>query len=105
MSEDYAIIRTQGKQHQIVAGQRLTVDRLPQEAGQDVTLGDVLLMRKGDQISVGTPTVAGAAVKAQVLRHLRGPKLIIFKKRPKKGYKKTNGHRQELTELVVKEIL
>lgn len=104
MSEDYAIIRASGKQFKVQAGSKIQTDRLEVAVGQEVVWNDVLLLRQGEQISVGAPTVSGASVKAKVVRHLRAPKVLIFKKRSKKGYKKMIGHRQDLTELAIEII-
>lgn len=100
----YAIIETAGKQFKVEQGGRIRVDTVAQEVGQDITLDRVLLVGNGDQVTVGTPVVAGATVKAQVLAHDRAKKIIVFKKRSKKTYKKTQGHRQNYTELLIKSI-
>ncbi len=100
----YAIVETGGKQYKVEQGTKLRVESLPQAAGEEITLEKVLLVKTDSGIQVGTPLVAGAKVTAQVLVHDRGPKIIVFKKRSKKTYKKTQGHRQNYTELLIKSI-
>ncbi len=100
----YAIIETGGKQYRVEQGTRLEVETLPFEKGGDITLEKVLFISTDQGIQVGKPTVAGAKVVATVTKHDRGPKIIVFKKRSKKTYKKTQGHRQNYTELVIKSI-
>jgi large subunit ribosomal protein L21 len=103
----YAIIQTGGKQFRVEKGMKLKIEKLPQEAGANIELGEVLLVsgENGDQTKIGQPFVSGSKVAATIVRHLRGPKVIIFKKRSKKGYRKTQGHRQEQTEIEIKDIL
>ena len=100
----YAIVETGGKQYRVEQGTKLKVESLPVEKGADITLEKVLLVMTDAGIQVGNPTVTGAKVTAQVLANDRGPKIIVFKKRSKKTYKKTQGHRQNYTELLVKTI-
>ncbi len=95
----YAVIRTGGKQYKVAAGGKLKIESLPVEVGSEVEIQDVLMVADGDKISVGAPTVAGASVKATVLSHGRGAKVIIFKMRRRKHYRKTQGHRQNYTEI------
>ena len=97
----YAIIESGGKQYKVVEGEMIEVDRLPAASGGQIDLDPVLLMVEGDQIAVGTPTVAGIQVKATVLDHFRGPKVVIFKYRPKKRYRVKGGHRQQHTRLMI----
>ena len=101
----YAIIETGGKQYRVEKGTKVHVEKLPQEAGAEMEFSNVLLVggANGDS-KVGRPFVAGSKVLAKVLRHFRAPKVIIFKKRSKKGYKKLQGHRQDLTEIEIKEV-
>ena len=103
----YAIIETGGKQYRVEKGSRLRVEKLSYEEGKDFEIAQVLLLKgdNGDGLKVGKPYVEGAKVMATVVQHLRGPKLIIFKKRPKKGYKKKQGHRQALTEIEIKDMV
>jgi large subunit ribosomal protein L21 len=100
----YAVVETGGKQYRVEQGSRIQVESLPAEKGVDITLEKVLLLATDAGIQVGKPTVSGAKVTAQVIAQDRGPKIIVFKKRSKKTYKKTIGHRQNYTELLVKTI-
>ncbi len=101
----YAIIESGGKQYRAVEGATIEVDRLPVEAGEQVPLEAVLLLAGDDgQISVGAPLVKGARVSTTVVDHFKGPKLIIFKYRPKKHYRVKTGHRQQYTRLRVDKI-
>jgi large subunit ribosomal protein L21 len=95
----YAVIKTGGKQYKVAAGGKLKVESLPVEVGGEVELKDVLMVADGDSIKVGTPLLAGASVKATVLAHGRGDKVMIFKFRRRKHYRKTQGHRQNYTEI------
>jgi len=100
----YAIVQTGGKQYRVAEGDLLKVEKLDAKEGDEVTLGDVLFARKEDKTLAGRPKVLGASVTAQVIRQFRAPKIIVFKQRQKKVYKKTQGHRQYLTELRIKQI-
>jgi len=100
----YAIIETGGKQYRVEEGSRVRVESLPQEKGQTITLDRVLLVGQDANIKVGQPLVAGASVTAEIVTHDRAKKIIVFKKRSKKTYKKTQGHRQNYTELLIKTI-
>ena len=102
--ENYAIIKSGGKQFRVSPGSRLVVEKLEVPVGQTVEINDVLLVRSEKGTQIGRPTVSGASVTAEVVAQDRGPKIIVFKKRSKKGYKKTQGHRQWETELLVKDI-
>jgi len=95
----YAVIRTGGKQYKVAAGGKLKVESLPAEVGSEIVIDDVLMVADGDSIKVGTPVLAGASVKATVLAHGRGEKVMIFKMRRRKHYRKTQGHRQNFTEI------
>lgn len=100
----YAIVKVGGKQEIIEQGSKVVTNKLEVPVNQDIVLNEVLFLRNGEDVKIGTPLVNGASVVAQVTRQFRGPKIIVFKKRSKKGYKKTQGHRQYLTELKIKEI-
>ena len=100
----YAIIETCGKQYRVEEGGRLRVDARLQSLGTEIALEKVLLIKTDAGIQVGNPLIAGAKVTAQVITHDRGPKIIVFKKRSKKTYKKTQGHRQDYTDLLIKSI-
>ena len=101
----YAIVDIAGQQFKVKAGQKLKVHRMEAEEGKHVELGNVLLVSNGDKISVGTPTVEGFRIAAKVMSHGKGDKILVFKKKRRKGYKKMNGHRQYLTELWIESIL
>ena len=96
----YAVIKTGGKQYRVSEGQRLCVEKLPVNPGDQVTFDEVLLVG-GDKLTIGQPTVAGAKVTAQVVAQDRGPKIIIFKFRRRKNYRRKQGHRQPYTELKI----
>src|SRR5262245_44762728 len=100
----YAIIETGGKQYRVEQGTKIQVESLPVEKGAEITLDKVLLVSTDAGVQVGKPNVSGAKVTATVTAQDRHAKIIVFKKRSKKTYKKTQGHRQHYTELVVKEI-
>lgn len=100
----YAIVDSGGKQYKAVEGATIQVDRLQIEVGQQVDLGSVLLYVNGNDVSVGTPTVAGAKVNATVLDHEKGSKIIVFKYRPKSRYRVKTGHRQKYTRLLINTI-
>lgn len=96
----YAVIETGGKQYKVSEGDVLTIERLASDVGAGIDFDKVLALSGDAGLAVGT-AVAGAVVKAEVLEHLRGPKLIAFKKKRRKGYKRRMGHRQELTKVKI----
>jgi large subunit ribosomal protein L21 len=100
----YAIIETCGKQYRVEEGTRLRVDAHLQKPGEEIALDRVLFLKNDAGVQIGNPLVSGAKVTAQVVAQDRGPKIIVFKKRSKKTYKKTQGHRQDYTELLIKSI-
>ncbi len=100
----YAVVDIAGSQVKVQEGDRIRVPHLGSEAGEVVTLDRVLLVTQDGETRVGTPHVAGAAVEASVLGHGRGDKVIVFKMKRRKGYRKKNGHRQSFTELQVDKI-
>ena len=100
----YAVLETGGKQYRVAAGDTVEIERLTIEAGQPVTFDRVLLVNSDGKLSVGTPTVSGATIVADVVEHKRGEKKLTFKMRRRKGYHKSIGHRQELTVVKIKEI-
>lgn len=104
MSDLSAIIQLQGKQHLVTVGEILEVDRMEDVAGKTVEITDVLLTINGDKTQVGTPLVKGAVVTCEVVDHLKGDKIRVFKYKSKSRYRKTNGHRQYLTTLKVVKI-
>jgi len=95
----FAVIRTGGKQYKVAAGDVIQVEKLAGEAGQTVTLDEVLMVSDAGNTTVGTPLVAKAAVTAEVVAQARGPKIIVFKKKRRQNYRRKNGHRQDLTVL------
>ena len=97
----YAIVESGGKQYRVVEGGTLDVDRLPVETGKKMDLENVLLMADGEDVMVGTPTVSGIQVQATVLAHVKGPKVVSFKYRPKKRIRVKGGHRHQYTRLMV----
>ncbi len=100
-----ATIKTQGKQFVVTEGDVLIVDRYPQaEKGSTVQINDILSVGEGAEIKIGTPTVAGASVSAEVLENKRGKKIVIFKKSKRKGYDRRTGHRQDLSVIKIKTI-
>jgi large subunit ribosomal protein L21 len=101
----YAIIKTGGKQYRVEEGVNIIVEKLNGvEAGQEVIFDEVLLLASGENVEVGRPLVEGSKVIAKVITQKRAPKVLVFKKKPKKGYKKLQGHRQYVTELKIIKI-
>jgi large subunit ribosomal protein L21 len=101
----YAIIQTGGKQYRVSPGDVLRVERLPGERGDEVVLDQVLLVTDGQEFKVGQPLVENAAVKGQILRQGKGKKIIVFKKKRRKNYRRKQGHRQLFTALQIQEII
>lgn len=100
----YAIVEIAGQQFKVSKDQKVFVHRLAVEEGANVTFDKVLLVDNNGTITLGAPAVEGASVGAKVLKHLKGTKVIIFKKKRRKGYQKKNGHRQALTQIVIEGI-
>ncbi|MBE0585456.1 MAG: 50S ribosomal protein L21 [Desulfofustis sp.] len=100
----YAIIRTGGKQYQVAAGEQVRVEKLEGNVGDTVEIGDVLLVADGDDIVIGTPVVDGAKVVATIAEQGKDKKIRVFKKKRRKGYRLTKGHRQAYTALKIAEI-
>ena len=100
----YAVIKTGGKQYRVTEGQSLQVEKLTGAPGEKVTFNDVLLVGGGEGLKIGQPTVSGARVEAQIVGQLRGPKIIIFKFRRRKNYRRKQGHRQPYTQLKITAI-
>ena len=96
-----AIIETGGKQYKVAEGDTLFIEKLPNEAGDNVTFDKVLAVIDGDKITVGTPVVEGAKVDASVVKNGKGKKVIVFKYKPKKGYRRKQGHRQPYTKVTI----
>jgi large subunit ribosomal protein L21 len=101
----YAIIEIAGQQFKVEKDKKLFVHRLDAEEGASVDFQKVLLVDNDGKVAVGTPAVKGAKVTAKVLEHVKGDKVIVFKKKRRKGYKKLNGHRQQLTQIQVETIV
>ncbi len=101
----FAVIKTGGKQYKVAKNDVIRVERLTGEAGDVVELGEILMVGEGDSVTVGAPTVSGAAVAATVLEQIRDDKVIVFKKKRRQNYRRKNGHRQHLTVLRVTDIL
>jgi large subunit ribosomal protein L21 len=101
----YAIVEIAGQQFKVEKDQQVFVHRLDAQEGEKISFDDVYLIDDNETVTVGAPAVKGAQVKASVLRHLKGDKVIIFKKKRRKGYKKKNGHRQYLTEIKIDSVV
>ncbi len=101
----YAIVEIQGQQFRAEEGKKLIVNRLQAEAGQALEFDKVLLIDKDGDVKVGAPTVEGAKVVAEAVQDLRGDKVLVFHKKRRKGYKKMNGFRADLTQVLVKQIV
>ena len=101
----YASVEIAGQQFKVSKDQKLFVHRLPNEEGEKVTFDRVLLVDNNGAITVGAPAISGASVEAKVLKHLKGDKVLVFKKKRRKGYKVKNGHRQYLTQVVIENVV
>ncbi len=101
----YAIVEIAGQQFKVERGVKVYVHRLDANEGAKVEFDKVLLVDNGGKVQIGTPSIDGAKVAATVLSHLKGDKVIVFKKKRRKGYQKSNGHRQQLTQILVQGIL
>lgn len=101
----YAIVEIAGHQYKVEKDQQIFVHRLEGETGADLAFDRVLLVENGDNVTVGAPAIEGAKVEAKIVEHLRGDKVIVFKKKRRKGYRKRNGHRQYLTKIEISNIV
>jgi large subunit ribosomal protein L21 len=101
----YAVVKTGGKQYRVSPGDSIDVEKLPHEVGEQIELDQVLLVANGSGAKIGQPLVKGAKVKATVTRQAKGRKVIIFKYRPSKRYRRRKGHRQHYTRLRIDDIL
>jgi large subunit ribosomal protein L21 len=97
----YAVVKTGGKQYRVTAGEKLKIEQIPAEVGSEIVLDQVLLVADGEAVTVGTPLVNGAQIKAKVVSQGRGEKVLIFKMRRRKHYRKSQGHRQNYTEIEI----
>ena len=100
----YAIVEIAGQQYKVEKDQKIYTHRLVGEEGSEVTFDKVLLTDNDGNVTVGSPTVDGASVKAKIVEHLKDDKVIVFKKKRRKGYRVKNGHRQALTQIEISEI-
>ena len=100
----YAIVEIAGQQFKVQKDQKVFVHRLDAEAGKKVSFDKVLLVDNGGKITLGAPAIEGASVTAEVVEHVKGDTVIVFKKKRRKGYKKKNGHRQSFTAITIKDI-
>jgi large subunit ribosomal protein L21 len=100
----YAVIKTGGKQYRVAPGEKIKIEQIPADVGAQIVLDQVLMVSDGDALKVGNPLVSGAKVSATVIAHGRGTKIKIFKLRRRKHYQKTQGHRQNYTEIRVDAI-
>ena len=101
----YAIVEIGGKQIKVEKDQKVYVNRLEGKEGSKITLDNILMLDNAGKILLGNPSIKGAAVEAKILKHLKDDKVIVFKKKRRKGYKVKNGHRQSLTQIMVEKIL
>lgn len=102
---NYAIVEISGRQFWVEKGKYYNLNRIPTELGQQITLNRILLLNYEDQVLIGQPYVKDAIVKGRILEHLRDRKKIIYKMRPKKKTRKKQGHRQELTRVLIEDII
>ena len=101
----YAIVEISGKQFKVEKKQKLFVNRIDAEEGKKVSFDNVLMFSDGNKLSIGSPLVSGVKVDAKVLKHLKSDKVIVFKKKRRKGYKVKNGHRQQITQIEINDII
>ena len=100
----YAVIKTGGKQYKVVAGEKIKVEQIAADVGQEIVIDQVLAVGSGAELTVGSPLVAGASVKATVLAQGKHDKVLVFKMRRRKHYRKSQGHRQTYTELQISAV-
>jgi len=101
----FAIVEIAGQQFKVAKDQKVFVHRLAAEEGKKVSFDNVLMLSDGDKVTVGAPAIDGAQVGAKIIKHLKGDKVIVFKKKRRKGYRVKNGHRQSLTQIVIESIV
>ena len=100
----FAIVKTGGKQYRVGPGDQIVVERIAGEVGTEVALSEVLALSDGETNAIGSPTVANASVRAKIVQQPRGTKVLVFKKKRRKNYRRKRGHRQELTVLKIEAI-
>ena len=101
----YAVIKTGGKQYKVSEGEVLSFEKIEGDKGDTISFDEVLLVSKDEDVKVGAPFVEGAKVTGEIISQIRGPKITVFKMKRRKGYSKKTGHRQDLTNLKIKEIV
>ena len=101
----FAIVEIAGKQYKVMPDSKIVTDRLPGDVGDDIEFDNVLMYGDGDDVKIGNPTVTGAKVQASIEDSIRNKKIIVFKKKRRKGYRKSNGHKQKMTALRIKGIV
>ena len=101
----YVIVDIQGQQFKVQKDQKLFVHRINASEGDSVEFDKVLLIENDNDITIGSPTVEGAKVVVEILSHVKGDKVLVFKKKRRKGYRKLNGHRQQFSQVIVKDII
>src|SRR5690554_5722048 len=99
-----AIVTIAGQQFKVEEGQEIFVHQLDAKEGDNLDLGDVLLLGNGDDITIGSPSISGATIGATVIEHVKGDKVIVFKKKRRKGYRRKKGHRQRFTKIKINSI-
>jgi large subunit ribosomal protein L21 len=100
----YAIVEIAGQQFKVENDRFVYVHKLPKEVGSEISFDKILLIENNGTINVGTPTVSGASINAKILEHIKGERIVVFKKKRRKGYKKRNGHRQEFSKVLISNI-
>jgi len=100
----FAIVKTGGKQYRVAPGEQIVVERLDGDVGSEISLDHVLAIRSGDSGAIGRPMLSDVSVRARIVQQPRGSKVIVFKKKRRKNYRRKHGHRQELTVLRIEEI-
>lgn len=100
----HAVIKTGGKQYRVQPGDELDIEKLPQDKGAEVVFEEILAVGDGDALQIGAPTVAGATVKANVVAHGKTKKVVVFKKKRRKGYQVKKGHRQQFTRVRITDV-
>jgi len=100
----YAVVNISGKQIVVEEGKNILVDRLPHEVGTSFSIDDVLFLSDNGDVKIGAPTLSGSSVDATLVRHIKGDKILVFKKKRRKGYRKQAGHRQHLSVVSIEKI-